>query len=39
MDERGTSELDVLSDDAGFWHAEVEVRPSPDAPVQRYPSG
>jgi hypothetical protein len=27
--------LDVLSSDAGVWDADVEVRPSPDVPVQR----
>jgi len=28
-------EIELLEDDVGVWHGEVEVRPAPDAPVQK----
>jgi Protein of unknown function (DUF1579) len=28
-------EIEILQEDVGVWRAEVEVRPGPDAPVQR----
>jgi hypothetical protein len=35
MDADATTELHVLADDAGVWRGFVEVRPTPDVPVQR----
>jgi hypothetical protein len=35
MDAKPSSQLDVLTNDAGVWHGVVEVRPAPGAPTQR----
>jgi hypothetical protein len=35
MDLKENPELAVLAADAGEWHADVEVRPTPDAPAQK----
>jgi hypothetical protein len=35
MTSNTSTEVEVLEADVGVWSAEVEVRPTPDAPVQR----